>query len=147
MHKRVCGNKNFSKIIIPSEDTKIFEFNQYQKSDKAPFIIYADLECIIEKTDECKKNPENSSTAKVRERIPPGFSMFAIYMFRRIETKHDGHGSKDYMKRFCEFLKEHAMKLINFKKKKMKLLTKKQQESYENGKICHICKENLEINM
>ena len=147
MHKRVCGNKNFSKIIIPSEDTKIFEFNQYQKSDKAPFIIYADLECIIEKIDECKKNPENSSKAKVRERIPSGFSMFAIYMFRSIETKHDGYRSKDYMKRFCEFLKEHAMKLINFKKKKMKLLTKKQQESYENGKICHICKENLEINM
>ena len=34
-----------------SQDTKIFEFNQYQKSDKAPFIIYADLECIKEKID------------------------------------------------------------------------------------------------
>ena len=32
-----------------SKDTKIQEFNQCQKSDKAPFIIYADLECIIEK--------------------------------------------------------------------------------------------------
>ena len=34
-------------IIRPSEDTKILEFNQYQKSDKAPLIVYADLECII----------------------------------------------------------------------------------------------------
>ena len=34
---------------MPSKDTKMLEFNQYQKSDKAPFIIYADLECIIEK--------------------------------------------------------------------------------------------------
>ena len=32
-----------------SEDTKIIEFNQYQKSDNAPFFIYADLECMIEK--------------------------------------------------------------------------------------------------
>ena len=32
-----------------SKDTKIQEFNQCQKSDKAQFIIYADLECIIEK--------------------------------------------------------------------------------------------------
>ena len=39
-----------------SEDTKILKFNQYQKSDKAPFIIYADLECIIEKIDGCKNN-------------------------------------------------------------------------------------------
>ena len=36
---------------MPSEDTKIFEFNQYQKSDKEPFIFYTDLEYIIEKTD------------------------------------------------------------------------------------------------
>ena len=50
---------------MPSEDTKILEFNQYQKSDKTPFIIYAYLECIIEKTDVCKNNPENSSTTKV----------------------------------------------------------------------------------
>ena len=48
-HKRVCENKGFCNTIMPSEDTKILEINQCQKSDKAPFIIYADLECIIEK--------------------------------------------------------------------------------------------------
>ena len=36
------------------------------------------------------------------------------------------------------------MKIINFKKKKMKLLTKEQQESYENSKIRYICKEKSE---
>ena len=41
---------------MPSEDIKILEFNQYQKSDKSPFIIYADLECILEKIDACKNN-------------------------------------------------------------------------------------------
>ena len=64
-HKRVCQKKFFCNVIMPSEDTKILEFNQYQKSDKSPFIIYADLECITEKTDGCKNNHENSSTAKL----------------------------------------------------------------------------------
>ena len=32
---------------MPSENTKILEFNQYQKLDKAWFIIYADLEYLI----------------------------------------------------------------------------------------------------
>ena len=36
---------------MPSEDTEILEINQFQKSDKALFIIYANLECIIEKID------------------------------------------------------------------------------------------------
>ena len=48
------------------------------------------------------------------------------------------------MENFCESLREHAMKIINFKKKKVKLLTKKQQESYENAKICYNFKEKCE---
>ena len=43
------------------------------------------------------------------------------------------------MKKFQESLREHGMKKINFKKKKTKLLTKEQQESYENAKTCYIC--------
>ena len=49
---------------MPSKDTKISEFNQYHKSGKAPFAIYADLKFSIEMTDECKNNNENSSSAK-----------------------------------------------------------------------------------
>ena len=44
--------------------TKILEFNQYQKSEKAQFIIYTDLECIIEKIYLFKNNPESLSTTK-----------------------------------------------------------------------------------
>ena len=37
-----------------SQDTKILEFNQYQISDKTPFVIYADPQYLIGKTDGCK---------------------------------------------------------------------------------------------
>ena len=53
LHKKVCQKKDFCNVIMPSEDAKILEFNQYQKSDKAPFIIYAVLQCIIENIDGC----------------------------------------------------------------------------------------------
>ena len=43
---------------MPSDDTKILDFNQYQKSDKAPFILYVDLECIIEKLMNVKIIPK-----------------------------------------------------------------------------------------
>ena len=59
--KKVCENKVFCSNVMSSEDTKILEFYQYQKSDKALFVIYADLECLMEKIDGCKNNPENSS--------------------------------------------------------------------------------------
>ena len=38
-HKKVCENKVFFNIVMPSEDTKILEFNRCKKIDKAPFII------------------------------------------------------------------------------------------------------------
>ena len=37
------------------------------------------------------------------------------------------------------------MKIIKFKKEKLKLLTKELQELYENAKICDICNEKLKI--
>ena len=113
LHKRVRGNKDSCNIIMPSEKTRILEFNQYQKSDKAPFIIYADLEYIIEKIDGCKNNPENLSATNVSEHIPSSFSMSTISSFRSTENK------------FCEFLRKQAMKTINFKKKKNEVINKR----------------------
>ena len=50
-HKKECKNKDFCNVMMPSKDTKILEFNQYHKPDKAPFIIYPDLESLIGKID------------------------------------------------------------------------------------------------
>ena len=61
-----------------------------------------------------------------------------------IYTEYRGN---DCMKKFCESLREHAMEIINFERKKMKLLTKEQQESYKNAKISYVYQENLKIIM
>ena len=61
--------------------------------------------------------------------------MSTISFFRSIENKHDIYRGKYCMKKFCKSLREHGMEIINFKKKKMKLLTKAQQESYEIVKM------------
>ena len=63
---------------MPFEENKILEFNKYQKSDNAPCITYSDLECLTEKVNGCKNNPENSSATNVGEHIPSGFSMSPI---------------------------------------------------------------------
>ena len=69
--------------------------------------------------------------------------MSTTLSFKSIENKHGVYRGKDCMK-FCEFLREQAMKIINFKKKKMKLLAIEQKKSYQNSKVCYICWENFE---
>ena len=63
---------------MSSEDTKLSEFNQYQKFDKVTSIVHANLECIIEKIEGLKNNPENSSTSKVSEHMLSGF-VYSIF--------------------------------------------------------------------
>ena len=118
---------------MPSEDNKILPLSQYQKSDKSLFIISPDPECLIEKIHRCKSNPKYLSATKVSHHIASDFSVSTKSSFKSIENKHDVYRSKDSMKTFCKSLRKHAMEIINFKK--MKLLTKEQQESYENAQI------------
>ena len=66
---------------MPSEETVILEFNQYQKFDKTPSIIYADLESLIKKLNVCKNNLEKSSATNVGEHIPSStFNVYNIFI-------------------------------------------------------------------
>ena len=91
--------------------------------------------------DGYKDNTENSLTAEVREHTPSDFSRSTILSFKSIENKNDVY------KKLCRSFRKHAMKIINFKKKKMKLLTKEQQQSYQMRKSVIFVKKNLNINM
>ena len=53
-YKKVCENKDLCNAEMLSQDTKLLEFDHYQKSDKVPFIAYAVFECLIKKIDGCK---------------------------------------------------------------------------------------------
>ena len=47
------------------------------------------------------------------------------------------------MKRFCKDLKDHATKIIDFKKKIMIPLTKEEEDNYNKANICYICKKEF----
>ena len=113
----MCKNKDFCGIVMPSEKDNILEFNQYMKSDKMPYIIYADIESLIRKTDGCTNNPEKSSTTKIGEHIPCGYSMSTIWGFDHIKDKHTLCRVKNCMKKFCTSFREHAKNIIDFEKK------------------------------
>ena len=83
---------------MPSEDTKILEFNQYQKPNKTPFIIDTNLECLIEKINWCRNNDQNSYATKGGKHIPSCLSVSTKSSFKSIENKHNLYRSKDCMK-------------------------------------------------
>ena len=56
---------NFS----PDEDNKILKYIPGEKSLKVPIVIYADLECLLQKINTCSNNPDKSYTEKKAESI------------------------------------------------------------------------------
>ena len=63
-HEKVCNDHDYCYVEMPSEDNKILKYNHGEKSIKVPFILYADLECLLEKMHSCQNNPEKSYTVK-----------------------------------------------------------------------------------
>ena len=72
-HKDACDNHGYCYIEMPKEDNKILKYDHGEKPIKVPFIIYADLEYLLEKISTCHNNPKKSSATKINKHTPTGY--------------------------------------------------------------------------
>ena len=142
-HKKVCENLYYCYVEMPEEDNKILKYSQGEIFLKVPFIIYADLECLLEKMNTCHNNPKKSSTTKINKHTPSGYSLFTHCSFDTTKNKLDYYRGQNCMKKFCLELREHATKIINYEKKEMIPLKKKEEKKYNKQKVCYICKKRF----
>ena len=63
-HKDVCKNHDCCYVEMSKEDNKVLKYNHGETSMKHPFIIYADLECLLKKMSICHNNLERSQQLK-----------------------------------------------------------------------------------
>ena len=57
---------------MPKEDNKTLKYNHGEKPMKVSFIIYADLESLLEKMSICHNIPKKSSTTKINKHTSSG---------------------------------------------------------------------------
>ena len=100
-HERVCNNHDYCRIDMPEEHEKI-EYLPGEKSLKALFIVYADLECILKKIQYCQNNPENSYTEKKAKHKPSGYAWCSICSFDDTKNKHYFIGEMTVLKSFVK---------------------------------------------
>ena len=99
-HKKICENNKYCHVEMPNEDNKIIKYNQGEKSTKSPFMIYADVNCLLEKMSTCYNNPKESSTTEINKHMPSGYSLFTHCSFDKTKNKLDYYRGKDCMKKF-----------------------------------------------
>ena len=69
--------------------------------------------------------------------------MFTRCSFDKEENKLNYYRGKDCIEELCKKLKEHAMKIIDYKEKEMVPLTHEENNFYNEQEAYHICKENF----
>ena len=94
------------------EDNDILKYKHGEDFMKAPFIIYADIVTFLEKISACHNNLNESSTIKINNHMPSGYSIFTHYSFDNTKNRLNHHRGQDSMKIICKALKEHAEKMI-----------------------------------
>ena len=104
---------------MPKEDNKMLKYNHGEKSIKAPVVICADLESLLEKMNICHNNHENSSIIKINKHTPSAYLLFTHCSFDTTKNKLDYYRGKNCMKNFCLDLREHATKIIIYEKEEM----------------------------
>ena len=145
-HKKICENHDYCHAEMPTKDNNTIKYNHGEKSMKLPFVIYTDLERLLEKMSTCINNPNESSTTKINKHTPSGYSIFTHCSFDESKNKLNYYRGDDCMKKFCKDLRIHATKIINYEKKKMISLTTEEKIHYNKQKICYICEKEFNNN-
>ena len=63
-HEEICNNHDSCRIEMPDWVNKTIKYNPGEKSLKAPFSFFLDLECILKKLQSSQNNPGKSYTEK-----------------------------------------------------------------------------------
>ena len=106
-HERVCNNHDYYRVDMPKKHEKI-KYLPIEKSLKVPFIVYADLECLLKKC-----SLENSYTEKKVRTKPSGYA-WSICTFGDMRNRHYFYRGKDCIEKFCKDVKELRTEIINF---------------------------------
>ena len=90
------------------------------------------------KTQYCQNNPKNSYTEKKAKHKPSGYAWCSICSFDDTKSKRYFYRGKHCIEKLCKDSKEFGTEIINFKKKEVTPLTKKDIKSYEEQEVCYI---------
>ena len=124
---------------------KILKYNHAEKSLKAPFIIYADLECLLKKEQSCQKNPEKFYAEKKAKHEPSGYSLSLICLFDAAKNRHNFYIGKDYIERFYKDVKELAIEISNCREHEMIPLTDEEIKFYKRQNVIYAKKSFVMI--
>ena len=138
IHSKDCGELNNWAKKLPSEDDKWLSFDNHCRKKRTLFIVYADLECTLEKMN---GNPESTCTYYHHNMFSIGYYVhcsyddtLSMYRFRR---------DKDCIAWFVKELKNlaYSVQSIISANVPMSDFTRDDWEKFNSATHCHVCEK------
>ncbi|XP_071576328.1 uncharacterized protein [Temnothorax nylanderi] len=138
-HTVDCQKINNCAIRLPSEDDKWLNFKNHSRKERLPYVVYADLECTLEKTEADPTTPtfrfQHHRVCSIGYYVRCSYDdSLSAYRFRR---------DKDCVAWFAEELKglAHRVKAILSENVRMVDLTRDEWKIFRSAAQCHICEK------
>lgn len=133
----LCGGV---ATVLPDEGS-ILKFNNYERKQNIPFVIYADFETLLEPIDDLKLDTDNTSYSQ--RHVPTAFAYNIVSSSNISVEGFRSYRGEDCVSKFINFLIEDAKAIhTTLSKCEPMIFTKKDAEDFKHAITCHIC-ENL----
>ena len=112
-HQEYCNKYEAVKIELPKKGTML-EFKSHYRSEKVPFVVYADIECYIKPIQSCNPDPESSYTKQYQKHEPSSFCHYIKCFDDEVyEPKLVNYTGEDAAQKFLEMLEEDIREITS----------------------------------
>ncbi|XP_070529634.1 uncharacterized protein [Cardiocondyla obscurior] len=140
-----CGTLNNCAIRLPNEDDKWLSFSNHDNKERVPFIVYADLECVLRKIDPPSSPEQTTFNYQRHEVFSVGY--YVRCSFDESLSRYEYYRGLDCIEWFVEQLVKlaHRVETIILKTVPMETLSNAQREEHENATVCHVCESPFAV--
>src|SRR5436190_19777869 len=149
IHSIDCGTMNDCAIILPNDDPmggdKWLSFRNHERKERAPIVVYADIECILE------NNENDPATVTSSRRFYQRHRAFSIAYYVCCAYDSDKSMFKSYRGWDCimwfsmeMYSLAISVQTILDRGVPMQPLTLQEAHSFVNATHCHVCEKPFE---
>ncbi|XP_067211748.1 uncharacterized protein [Linepithema humile] len=139
VHSVDCGKMNDCAVVLPGED-KWLTFWNYNRKERVPFVVYADLECTLE-----KKEDQDGTTYAYQHHRAFSVGYYVSCAYDNSLSSFKSYRGEDCTAWFVNELHDltHRVKAIRTTVVPMADLTREESEEFRSAVTCHVCEKPL----
>ncbi|XP_044586081.1 uncharacterized protein LOC123266116 [Cotesia glomerata] len=129
-HQSDCLQYNKVRMTLPTEKNKILSFRDHKYKDPVSFVVYADLESVLEE-----------ETEDIQKHTPHSIAFYLHCSYDNSLSKFNLNRSEECIKWFVQELESISHQVSSYLRnpKPLPKLTDEEQKSVNEAVNCHIC--------